>query len=178
MNKYKMQNIFLLRFHTDPFIKLLFPFIFFAVLPLSPLGGSYKIKQIWTRHKYFKLLENKCVLSTVMMIQEKGQESPSLPQRPLWWIQIFVVLFRTGIFFDARSDSLWLKAELATCCLFMMIARLHHVELSEIYKKLYMFNVHDLLSLEISVHLPSVTLLTLCYRDLRFQRQRFTGFSH
>lgn len=112
------------------------------------------------------LIANRCTLFIVMMTQNQGPGAPSLPQTPLWWVATFVVISRIMVLFDARSDSLWLKAELATSSLFIMNSSLHQVERSatiffSTYKKLYIFNVYNLMRMEISIRVPNAILLIL-----------------
>ena len=78
-----------------------------------------------------------------------------------------------------HTQSLWLKAELATHSLLIISScwpQLKHFSLT--YKKLYIFNLQNLMSQERGVYLPSVTLLLLTSEGLRFQRWLLAGFAH
>ena len=79
----------------------------------------------------------------------------------------------------AHTQSLWLKAELATHSLFIISScwpQLKHFSLT--CKKLYIFNLQNLMSQERGVYLPSVTLLLLTSEGLRFQRWLLAGIAH
>ena len=77
-----------------------------------------------------------------------------------------------------HTPSLWLKAELATRSLFIISScwtQLKHFSLT--YKKLYIFNLQNLMNQERGVYLPSALLL-LTSEGLRFRRWLLAGFAH
>lgn len=124
-----MYNTLLFRCQTSPFTTPLPPFIFF-VFYFHSLEEFTGLSKFWTSQKHCNVNCKQMHALHSDDDTESGRGAPSPQRRPLWWVATFAVISRIMVFFDARSDSLWLKAELATSSLFIMNSSLHQVERS------------------------------------------------